>query len=82
MTLEVRAHENFLRRSWEFVGILPTLPNRIPLPNHTVSQFTKNLPVPKVCLKYDLILKQGKYNWVNVFKDLFHTYIFHKESKY
>ena len=31
---------------------------------------------------YDLILKQGKYNRVNIFKDLFHTHIFHKESKY
>ena len=34
-SIEVRAHENFLRRSWEFVGILPTLPN-LPLPNLTV----------------------------------------------
>ena len=49
MTLEVRAHENFLRRSWEFVGILPTLPNRIPLPNHTVSQFSKFLSLSKLC---------------------------------
>ena len=34
-SIEVRAHENFLRRSWEFLGILPKLPN-LPLPNLTV----------------------------------------------